>query len=239
MRMRASGVIWMPLAQNLRVLIRGQIRAKLLQRESGMDLKSFVDRATDAANKAAQKAQDAVNTISATTSTPAPAPETPTEPAPPDGAEDPAEGTELTLAEGPLPATVAPPAPVPAPSKSFSDFANELSAAGSQKIQELVNSFQQSLPAIKSAGYELTEFEVELGVTPKLIPHFKHGARAVEDVEAARAMLKDNKLGLMILNALLKAGDVHKHIRMAHFGFSHIEIELGLIPCVRLQYKRD
>jgi len=38
---------------------------------------------------------------------------------------------------------------------------------------------------------------------------------------------------------LLKAGDVHKQIKVAGFGFSHIEIEMGLIPSVRLQYKRD
>ncbi len=100
-------------------------------------------------------------------------------------------------------------------------------------------SFQQALPAIKSAGYEMTEFEVELGVTPKLIPHFRHAAKSLEDVDAARAMLKDNKLGMMILVALLKAGDVHKQIRVAGFGFTHIEIELGLIPSVRLQYKND
>jgi hypothetical protein len=203
-----------------------------------MDLKSFVDRATDAANKAAQKAQEAVNSLAAAPAPQAPAPHPgPELPEAPQG-EDAAEGTELALAEAPTPESQ-PPAVAPPPSKSLSDFANELSAAGSQKIQELVNAFQQSLPAIKSAGYELTEFEVELGVTPKLIPHFKHAPKALDDVEAARQSLKDNKLGLVILNALLKAGEVHKHIRMAHFGFSHIEIELGLIPCVRLQYKRD
>lgn len=126
--------------------------------------------------------------------------------------------------------------------KGFSARANEklnqLSAAGAEKIQELVAAFQQSLPAIKSAGYELTEFEVELGVTPKLIPHFRHAPKSTEDVDAAREMLRDNKLGMLILGALLKAGDVHKQIKVAGFGFSHIEIELGIIPCVRLQYKR-
>jgi len=208
-----------------------------------MDLKSFVDRATEAANKAAQKAQEAATAISAAASTPAAATAAPAEPPPALESEDPAEGTELALAESALPAVPVPTTPAPVPGKSFGALANEklneLSAVGSQKIQELVTAFQQSLPAIKSAGYELTEFEVELGVTPKLIPHFRHAPKSIEDIDAAREALKDNKLGQVILGALLKAGDVHKQIKVAGFGFSHIEIEMGLIPSVRLQYKRD
>jgi hypothetical protein len=205
-----------------------------------MDLKGFVDRAKEAANTAAQKAQEAANAISSAASTPVSAP--PGEASETSAIEDPVEGTELALAEAaPLPDT--PAAPTAPPAKSFgalaNDKLNELSAVGAQKVQELVLSFQQALPAIKSAGYEMTEFEVELGVTPKLIPHFRHAAKSAEDVETARAMLKDNKIGMMILMALLKAGDVHRQIKVAGFGFTHIEIELGLIPSVRLQYKND
>jgi hypothetical protein len=206
-----------------------------------MDLKGFVDRAKEAANTAAQKAQEAASAISSAASTAAAPPVESTETG---GNEDPAEGTELTLAEAaPLPDTAVAPAATPTPAKGFGAFANdklnELSAVGAQKVQELVQSFQQALPAIKSAGYEMTEFEVELGVTPKLIPHFRHAAKSVEDIDTARAMLKDNKLGMMILVALLKAGEVHRQIKVAGFGFTHIEIELGLIPSVRLQYKND
>ena len=89
------------------------------------------------------------------------------------------------------------------------------------------------------AGYELTEFEVELGVTPKLIPHFRHVHRSGEDVDRARELVRGNKLGSLLLSGLLKAGEVHKQINVAGFCFSHIEIELGLIPSVRLQYKND
>ena len=208
-----------------------------------MDLKSFVDRAKEAANTAAQKAQEAVNTISAATSPPTAVADATTPESPPE-IDTAAEDTELALTKETPPAEAAALAgATPAPTKSFGAIANEklneLSAVGAQKVQELVTSFQQALPAIKSAGYEMTEFEVELGVTPKLIPHFRHAAKSIEDIEAARAMLKDNKLGIMILVALLRAGDVHRQIKVAGFAFTHIEIELGLIPSVRLQYKND
>jgi len=196
-----------------------------------MDFKNLVDKAKDAATAAANKVQEAGAAMAAQVQ-----PTPPPEPAPTD---PPAETDQAVVVVTTTEQTVT----VAAPAKSFGAIASEkitqLSQAGSDKIQELVESFQQALPAIKSAGYELTEFEIELGVTPKLIPHFRHAPKAAEDVEAAREMLKDNKLGQLLLGALLKAGDVHKQIKVAGFGFSHIEIEMGLIPSVRLQYKRD
>lgn len=201
-----------------------------------MDFKSFVDKAKDAAAAAANKAHEAASNL--TTAQPQAAAAVPPEGSPEEAA---VEGAEVVAVV--TTTTTEQTVVTAAPAKSFGAIASEkitqISQVGSDKIQELVTSFQQSLPALKSAGYEITEFEVELGVTPKLIPHFKHAPRSAEDIEAAKAMLKDNKLGQILLGALLKAGDVHKQIKVAGFGFSHIEIEMGLIPSVRLQYKKD
>ena len=123
-----------------------------------MDFKNLMDKAKDAANAAANKVQEAATTMTQTA--PAQAPAEGTAPA-----EAPAEGEQavvvVTTTEQTVVTTTAP------AGKSFSAIANEkltqLSQAGSDKIQELVTSFQQSLQALKSAGYEITEFEVELG----------------------------------------------------------------------------
>lgn len=182
-----------------------------------MDFKGFVDKAKEAAAAASEQAKAALAT---------------TQQAPVNVEAMPQEGGEL------VPAGEAAPAPAPKTLASMtSDTLSQISAASSKQIQDLVASFQQALPALKSAGYELTEFEIELGVTPKLIPHFKHVAQVVEDIDAARDMLQSNKLGSMLLTTLLKTGDIHRQIKVAGFSFSHIEIELGLVPSVRLQYK--
>lgn len=196
-----------------------------------MDFKSFVDKAKDAAAAAARD-------VAATVNSTAPA-APPAEAATDEPSDEPAAEQALAPAAASDQALAVPAQPSKTLATLTSDKLNELTAMGTQKVQELITSFQQALPAIKSAGYELTEFEIELGVTPKLIPHFRHTARREEHVEEARAMLQQNKLGMIILNALLKAGDVHKQIKVAGFGFSHIEIELGLIPSVRLQYKNE
>jgi hypothetical protein len=187
-----------------------------------MDFKSLVDKAKEAAAAAAEQAKSAM-------ATPAQTP--------------PTVNVEAMAGEDALVPASETGALAPAQNRTLSVLASEkisqLSQAGAEKIQELVTSFQQALPAIASAGYDLTEFEIELGVTPKLIPHFKHAPRSAEDIDAAKQALAENKLGQIILGALLKAGDVHKQIKVAGFGFSHIEIEMGLIPSVRLQYKKD
>jgi hypothetical protein len=199
-------------------------RIRTERKERAMDFKSLVDKAKEAAVAVGEQAKTAMA-----------APVVQTEPAQNIEALAASEGGELTpVGEGSVPAPQ---------SKTFGALAtekiNQLSAVGAEKVQDIVTSFQQALPALSSAGYELTEFEIELGVTPKLIPHFRYAQCKTEDVDTAREALKDNKLGQVLLAALLKAGDVHKQIRVAGFGFSHIEIEMGLIPSVRLQYKKD
>jgi hypothetical protein len=188
-----------------------------------MDLKGFVDKAKEAAAAVTEQAKTAMTTSALP------------QVGPPENIEATAagQGTDLVAADG---------APLPQ-GKTLATITSEaltqMGSVGAAKIQELVTAFQQALPAIKSAGYELTEFEIELGVTPKLIPHFRHAAKSAEDANAAREALRDNKVGLLVLGALLKAGDVHRQINVAGFCFSHIEIEMGLIPSVRLQYKND
>jgi hypothetical protein len=192
-----------------------------------MDLKGFIDKAKDAAAIAAKD-------IASSAAKPA----VEMNPAASSSAEEGEVGAspEAATANGDLPAHVDRPQSV---SAAAAQKFSELKALGAEKVQALVASFQRALPAIKLAGYELTELEIELGITPKLIPHFRHTGTSAENVERANDAVRDNKLGALLLGALLKAGDVHKQINVAGFRFSHVEIELGLIPAVRLQYKGD
>ncbi|MCR6643792.1 MAG: hypothetical protein NVV62_04340 [Terricaulis sp.] len=138
----------------------------------------------------------------------------------------------------------------PAPSKTLLAHARglaalpgeklaELKALGAEKLQETMAAFQAALPHLRQAGFELREFEIELGVNPKLIPHFIHVAATPEDVAAARAALKENKLGASMLSVLIGAGETHAQIKVPGFHRAHMEIEVGLIPAVRLRFRAD
>lgn len=115
----------------------------------------------------------------------------------------------------------------------------ELKAFGAEKLDQTMGAFLNALPALSRAGYQLREFEIELGITPKIIAHFMPAPASVEDVAAAREALKDNKIGASMLSVLSRAGDVHRQIKVPGFACAHMEIDVGVIPAVRLRYRAD
>lgn len=96
--------------------------------------------------------------------------------------------------------------------------------------------FLAALPALRQAGYELREFEIELGITPKVIAHFLPHAASDTDVAEARETLKANRIGASMLGVLRRAGDVHRQVKVPGFQCAHMEIDVGVIPAVRLRY---
>ena len=113
----------------------------------------------------------------------------------------------------------------------------ELKAFGAEKVQETLGAFLSALPALKQAGYDLREFEIELGLTPKVIAHFMPHPAKDEDIAAAREALKDNKIGASMFSVLRRAGDMHRQIKAPGFECAHMEIDVGVIPAVRLRYR--
>lgn len=120
-----------------------------------------------------------------------------------------------------------------------SESVSAMKDVGEEKISEMIKAFKASLPHLKGAGYELTEFEFELGIPPKLIPHFKYSEKSESDIARAFEGLKDNKLGTIVITGLTKAGSSQQKIIVAGCSFSHIEIELGIIPTIKLKYQVD
>jgi hypothetical protein len=115
----------------------------------------------------------------------------------------------------------------------------ELKAFGAEKLQETMAAFQGALPALRQAGYEMREFEIELGLTPKIIAHFMPAATHDAAVAQAREALKGNPVGLAMLGVLARAGEMHRQIRAPGFSCAHMEIDVGLLPAVRLRYRAD
>lgn len=115
----------------------------------------------------------------------------------------------------------------------------ELKAFGAEKLDQTMAAFFGALPALRQAGYELREFEIELGITPKVIAHFNPAPASDDDVAVAREALKDNKIGASMLSVLRRAGDVHRSIKAPGFQCAHMEIDVGVIPAVRLRYRAD
>jgi hypothetical protein len=115
----------------------------------------------------------------------------------------------------------------------------ELKAFGEEKLDQTMAAFRRALPALRQAGYLLREFEIELGITPKIIAHFVPSEVSEEDLAAAREALNDNPVGASMLSVLKRAGDAHRRFKMQGFECAHMEIDVGVIPAVRLRYRAD
>jgi hypothetical protein len=115
----------------------------------------------------------------------------------------------------------------------------ELRAFGEEKLDQTMAAFRRALPALRQAGYQMREFEIEFGITPKIIAHFTPSEASDEDIAAAREALKDNAVGASMLGVLKRAGDAHRRFKLLGFQCGHIEIDVGVIPAVRLRYRAE
>ena len=122
------------------------------------------------------------------------------------------------------------------------DKVGDPSARVGDAILDVVSSLNDSLPHLAKAGYTMDELEIEIGVPPKLIPHFSVDGALVENSENAEQALTDlegNIIGTTLFKALFKAATLQQKIVINGMSFSRLEIQLGLVPAVRLCYKQQ
>lgn len=116
---------------------------------------------------------------------------------------------------------------------------DEFKEAGSSKVKEVIDSINESMGLITSAGYEFRGIGVALGINPSITLTF-HYLRTVTDEERADLMeqAKDKKMVKLILKLLFKAGDFYKSIKMGDYGLDGVIISLGLAPGMSISFKK-
>jgi len=98
--------------------------------------------------------------------------------------------------------------------------------------------FNEALPFIERAGFEVTEVEVGLGISPKVVPHLKIREMISEEEQALLLEeTRERKLVNTILSSLFKASAAHKKLRFKKFHFSDMELELSILPAVVLKFR--
>ena len=118
------------------------------------------------------------------------------------------------------------------------DKVGDPSARVGDAILDVISNLNDALPHLTKAGYTMDELEIEIGVPPKLIPHFTVDETLVKNTEQALTDLEGNTIGFALFKALLKAADLQQKIVINGMSFSRVEIQLGLVPAVRLCYKQ-
>ncbi|MBW8017050.1 MAG: hypothetical protein FVQ82_12765 [Planctomycetes bacterium] len=106
-----------------------------------------------------------------------------------------------------------------------------------KKIIEISDRLHKYLPTFESAGYKLKKFEVELGISPKIIPHFMiDESVTLEQKMEALEKVKGKRMMHLMMEALIKASKLHGTLQVGDLDFCGIEVHLSAIPTVRLLF---
>ncbi|MCJ9430127.1 hypothetical protein [Kordiimonas marina] len=98
--------------------------------------------------------------------------------------------------------------------------------------------FNAALPYIERAGYRVTEIEVGLGLSPKLTAHLMlEDVISEADQEDLLLETKEKKMVNTILNTLFKASNARTKLKFRRFHFTHLELELSILPTVVLKFR--
>ena len=111
---------------------------------------------------------------------------------------------------------------------------------GHKKIKDLTDELHDDLPIFERAGYSLHSLEVELGVSPKLIPHFRvHKQISKEEQQAILDEVKHKRLISLLLSSLFKSSYLKEVLRIGDLDFHGLKIELAAIPKVHLLFWKE
>jgi len=114
---------------------------------------------------------------------------------------------------------------------------DSFSTAGKDRVRAVIDDFLAITPLIEQAGYKITNLDIELGLLPKLIPHF----RKIGDIDETQkqqilSQVGDKKLMKLLISALFKADSFQNSLNMKNYDFKGIEVEIAPLPAVRLNY---
>lgn len=124
--------------------------------------------------------------------------------------------------------------------QAYSSTVDSLKELGGDTLVKTAAGFNEALPFINRAGYDVTEVEVGLGLSPKIVPHLKLRELISEEEQAELlAEAQGRKLVTTVLSSLFKASAARQKLNFKRFHFDEIELELSILPTVVLKFKPD
>ena len=111
-----------------------------------------------------------------------------------------------------------------------------LKNAGMDKVKGTLKDFEESLPIINKAGFQLAELNVGVGIPPSIIACFTIKEVSFETLQEAQAEIESKKIGKLVLDSLIGATKMKEKLELKNMVMKGIEVEIGLLPKVTLVY---
>lgn len=120
----------------------------------------------------------------------------------------------------------------------YSSTVEGLRGYGGDALTKTAQSFNEALPYIERAGFSVTEIEVGIGISPKIVPHLRMvKAISARDRELLLDEVIEKRLIHTILTSLFSATVARKRLKFKQYHFTELEMELSVLPSVTLKFK--
>lgn len=117
------------------------------------------------------------------------------------------------------------------------DAEYKITDMGHKKMKNLMDELHDDLPVFEKAGYKLHSMEVDLGISPKLVPYFtvvRHISK--EEQQAILDEVKQKRMLHLLLSSLFKSSYLKEVLKIGNLDFHGLKIELAAVPTVRLVF---
>ncbi len=109
---------------------------------------------------------------------------------------------------------------------------------GVERAQSLIAEVQNAAPVIQKVGYRLTDIDVEVSISPRVILHLQRDFLAnAEQFTAVLAEVRGRRTVTSLVKALQQANRIEPGLRISGRQLDEIEVELGIPPALRLRYR--
>ena len=122
------------------------------------------------------------------------------------------------------------------------DKAEEVAAAGEDKIDAIIDEFNKMMPLAEELGLSIASFDIEAGLLPQIKTSLVGSIDDIKDeaVEKLMAENENNKLLVAIFKAILMAKNIHQKLEGAYISILKdliIDIKLGIPPSISCRFK--
>ena len=120
--------------------------------------------------------------------------------------------------------------------------AAEAAAAGQQKIDDIIDEFNEILPFVEELGLRMSSFNIEAGLLPQIQASFIGSIDGVNNDVVERLIQENekNKLLVAFLNAILMTKKIHGRLKGAYIAILKdlvIDVKLGLPPSISCRFQ--
>lgn len=117
-----------------------------------------------------------------------------------------------------------------------------VAAAAQEKVDAVIDEFNNMLPFVEELGLSVASFNIEAGLLPQIKTSLVGSIDNIKD-EAVQRLIQaheSNKLLVAVLNAILMAKNIHQRLKGAYISVLKnlvIDIKLGVPPSISCRFE--